>query len=82
MREWTANNWNDHPSLRRQVPWRTGQSSPQESFVATVDGRLWVIRLNKFPDEPLYTLVIDGADVIHFDDWPEWWGSRPEFPKG
>jgi len=31
------------------------------------------IRMNDFPDEPLYTLIVSGAEVIHFNDWPPKW---------
>ena len=70
--------------MRRQVAWATGPASPEEIFVASVEGSRWTIRLNDFPDEPLFTLMISGQAVLHFDDWPEWpggWGVRPPFPK-
>jgi len=50
-------------------------------FEAMVDGQQWLIRLNNFPDEPLFTLLIAGAEILHFDDWPKQWGSVPSFPK-
>jgi len=49
-------------------------------FEAEVEGLHWTIRLNDFPDEPAYTVLIDGDEVMHFDDWPPVW-TRPEFPK-
>jgi hypothetical protein len=82
--DWIANNWDDHPQVRRRVAWRTGSASPQEVFVAAVDGAHWMVRMNDFPDEPLYTLMIDGAVVLHFDDWPDWpddWGGKPPLPR-
>lgn len=50
----------------REVPWST-----------VVDGRRWTVRLNDFPDDYMYSLIIDGADAGPFHDWPETW-SRPE----
>lgn len=47
---------------------------------ATVEGKPWTVRINDFPDEPLFTLLIAGVEVMHFDDWPEFW-HRPEFPE-
>lgn len=34
------------------------------------------VRLNDFPDEALYSLLVDGTVVAHFDDWPALW-TRP-----
>jgi hypothetical protein len=31
------------------------------------------IRLNDFPDEPLFSLIQDGQHVADFDDWPPLW---------
>jgi hypothetical protein len=81
MTDWKANNWGDYPWLQRRVPWRARNVAPAEVFTAAVDGKIWTIRLNDFPDEPLYTLLIDGFEIIHFDDWPEWWGNRPAITR-
>jgi hypothetical protein len=50
---------------------RSEDVEPQ--WVARVDGREWLLRLGDFPAEPLYTLLIDGAEVESFDAWPEAW---------
>ncbi len=42
-------------------------------YHATVDDAVWTICLNNFPDEPLYTLLIDGEAEVDFDDWPPTW---------
>ena len=31
------------------------------------------VRMNDFPEEPLYTLLVDGNAVADFDDWPSCW---------
>ena len=31
------------------------------------------VRMNDFPEEPLYTLLLDGNAVADFDDWPSCW---------
>jgi len=46
-------------------------------FTVPVAGGTWLIRINDFPVEPLYTLMIDGQEIADFDDWPRCWG-RPE----
>jgi hypothetical protein len=33
----------------------------------------WSIRLNDFPDDHMYTLLVDGAELGDFDDWPGTW---------
>ncbi len=45
-------------------------------YRANVGAQLWTIRVNDFPAEPLYTLLIDGRDVGSFNDWPAAW-QRP-----
>jgi hypothetical protein len=80
---WKANNWADYPWLKCRVEWRPGGTLPHDVFIATVDEKVWTIRLNNFPEEPMYTLRIDGTEIIHFDDWPFWppyWSDPPELP--
>ena len=42
-------------------------------FRADVKGQTMEIRINDFPEEPLYTLFINGRAVIDFDEWPKNW---------
>lgn len=58
--------------------WSLGHD-PEYIYAAEVDGTRWLIRLGDFPDEPLYTLVIEGKAVLEFDDWPPTW-RRPDHP--
>lgn len=64
----------------RPLVWRMGPD-PEFIYVADVDGQRWVIRLGDFPAEPLYTLLVDDAEVLCFDDWPATW-RRPDHPGG
>lgn len=59
--------------LDRRVSWRSRPQDPEHPFEAEVDGERWLIRLGDFPEEPLYTLLIDGEAVLTFDDWPATW---------
>lgn len=53
--------------LGRTVVW---QHTTARVFVhaAWVDGTWWVLRLNGFPDHPLFTLFVDGSCVGDVED--------------
>ncbi len=58
--------------LHRNVTWiRTGD--PGLPWQATVGDEAWSIRINDFPDDYLYTLLINGEPSGNFNDWPEVW---------
>ena len=42
-------------------------------YVARVKGKRWLVRINDFPDEPAYTLIVAGKEILHFNDWPLEW---------
>ena len=75
--------WTRHQGLLATPPqWRTASSpDPTIVFTADMDGSALLIRLNDFPDEPLYSLIVNGKAVVHFNDWPQEWGSEPAFPS-
>jgi len=75
-----ANDWLKHPGLWRPVGWRTASGADNIIVQATVGRHTWTVRLNDFPDEPCHTLLIDGDEIMHFDDWP-WFWRRPPLPK-
>lgn len=62
------------PSDRRVV-WRRGASAllPYE---ADVEGQHWAVRVNDFPAEALYTLIINGEPAEDLEAWPAAW-ERP-----
>ena len=49
-------------------------------YRAHIKGRTFTIRVNNFPDEPLYTLLVDGQEIEDLEDWPSPW-VRPGIPK-
>ncbi|WP_432825293.1 hypothetical protein [Dactylosporangium sp. CA-092794] len=49
-------------------------------YHAEIDGRTLTVRVNDFPAEPLYTLIVDGAELADLDDWPSTW-RRPPIPN-
>jgi hypothetical protein len=61
--------------LAREVTWEH-TDDVDFPWSARVDGARWRVRINDFPDEPMYSLEIDGAVVGDFNDWPVQW-MRP-----
>ncbi|PXY34236.1 hypothetical protein [Prauserella endophytica] len=60
--------------LATPVVWRvTGHGCFPHA--ASVDGRWWVLRVNHWPDHPLYSLLIDAVwrGDLSFDDGDGWW---------
>ena len=58
-------------------------------YAACVDDTWWVLRLNGFPDHPLYTLFVDGVVVgdvhdlqIHAPAWDLDTADRPWLTPG
>jgi uncharacterized protein YjaG (DUF416 family) len=59
-------------ALGREISWeRTGD--PVTPWGSEVEGKRWQVRLNDFPDDYMYSLLVDGKDVGGFHDWPETW---------
>ncbi len=58
--------------LEIKIAWKE-TDDPEYPYSACMDGETWTIRLNDFPQEPLYTLLMEDRPVIDFDDWPENW---------
>lgn len=67
-------NWKEKP-----VVWEhTGDG--EFPYRAQVEGQSFIIRINDFPDEPLYTLIIDDEEFENIEDWPAPW-VRPPTPQ-
>jgi hypothetical protein len=45
-------------------------------FFKMIKGVEWKIRLNGWPDEPLFSLFINGEHIGDIEDWPTFW-SKP-----
>ena len=58
--------------LGEKVVWRRGLD-PDYPYEAAFNDEFLVIRLNDFPDDRLYTLIVNKEEVADFDDWPEQW---------
>jgi hypothetical protein len=58
--------------LEQRLEWRKS-SDPCFPYETDLGGERLVIRINDFPDEILYTLIINGREITSFDDWPQQW---------
>ncbi|MGE3541076.1 MAG: hypothetical protein AB7N91_27025 [Candidatus Tectimicrobiota bacterium] len=66
----------EHPLFARVVHWQA-TADPFFPYAVQMPQEWWEIRLNDFPTEPMYTLMIEGNAVVDFTTWPSTW-SRPE----
>jgi hypothetical protein len=59
--------------LRDQpVVWRA-TADAEHPYDSEVAGEHWQVRINDFPAELLYSLLVDGREVARFNDWPLAW---------
>lgn len=49
-------------------------------YTTKLGERVLTVRVNDFPAEPLYTLLVDGEAVEDLDDWPGAW-TMPAPPQ-
>ncbi len=62
-------------AIRSEVTWLS-VNDPEQPYQAVVSNVTWQIRLNDFPAQPLYTLLINNQPLGDLDDWPACW-QRP-----
>jgi uncharacterized protein YjaG (DUF416 family) len=58
--------------LTREVSWHD-TNDVNYPWTAEVSGETWRIALNDFPDDLMYTLIIDDKPIGKFHEWPESW---------
>jgi hypothetical protein len=58
--------------LSRDLTW-TKTNDVEHPWTTEADGGAWQVRLNDFPDDFMYTLMVDGQEIGGFHDWPETW---------
>jgi hypothetical protein len=69
LANWTDDLW---AALHRTLEWRSTEDA-DFPWAAESDGKMYRVRLNDFPDEWMYSLMVDGAEMGYFHDWPESW---------
>ena len=58
--------------LTRKLSWQA-TGDVDHPWSTEVGGDTWRVRLNDFPDEIMYTLIINDAVIGNFHDWPKSW---------
>jgi hypothetical protein len=61
--------------LEEKIIWKPG-TDPLYPYRADFEGARCLIRINDFPNDHLYTLIVNDREVVDFDDWPQYW-TRP-----
>lgn len=61
--------------LNAEIAWKKGRN-PVFPYVVNFEGVNCIIRINDFPEEALYTLIIEDGETLDFDEWPAHW-DRP-----
>lgn len=57
---------------RETITWEETKD-PEYPYSAKVNQDIYLIRLNDFPDESLYTLMINNEEIEDLEDWPDRW---------
>ena len=72
-----AARWTVPQARARAVVWSQTRDA-STPWRATVDAQAFTLRLNDCPEEPLYTLFVDGSPVGALNDWPKTWSKDPQ----
>jgi hypothetical protein len=68
------------PQFAQAAAWReTGDLD--FPWTADVAGEVWRVRLNDFPEEPMYTLFVGDEERGTFHDWPDAWERKDAPPQ-
>ena len=69
-----------HDYLKEKIVWQKN-AEPNYPYFASENGNSYLMRLNDFPSESLYTLIVNDVEVEDLDDWPEQWIRPEEFQE-
>jgi hypothetical protein len=62
------------PAELTKQPTLAETGNPCFPVAAKVGKHWWVLRINSFPDHPMWTLFVDGRRVFDVNDVPATWG--------
>jgi hypothetical protein len=63
--------------LHADLTWRRTKGE-MAFWRAEAGPHAWTVRVNDFPEDHLYTLLIDDQEVGSFDEWPPQWSRAGE----
>ncbi|HLC97377.1 MAG TPA: hypothetical protein VJC21_01175 [Candidatus Nanoarchaeia archaeon] len=63
---------------QEHINWKL-TADPTQPYQTEVRGTVLRVRLNDFPDESLYTLLVNGTAVQTLEEWPSTW-ERERLP--
>src|SRR5437588_10582633 len=63
--------------LEEPIVW-SEQEDVEYPYIALLKGKALRLRLNDFPNQHLYTLVVEGENNLDFDDWPRAWRRQQD----
>lgn len=63
--------------FEKEVQWNDNQGDRDYPFVAHIDGLEYMLRVNDFPEEELYTLFVNNKAIFSFSDLPKTWKYPP-----
>ena len=49
----------------------------EHPYTTRLDDHTITIRINNFPAEPLYSILVDGEAIADLEDWPATW-TQPD----
>ena len=58
--------------LSEPIKWNKGINA-EFPYQTVCDERRLTVRVNDFPEEHFYTLIVNDEEVNDFDDWPDNW---------
>ncbi len=54
------------------IQWNLNNSN-EYVYSTIIKNMKFLIRINEFPKESMYTLILEDIEVLDFDDWPNNW---------
>jgi hypothetical protein len=59
--------------LKMDLKWFRTEDRSATLWRSEAAGEIWMVRVSDFPEESLYTLLINDQEAGSFDEWPSRW---------